>query len=77
MSTTRLCDVDNDLSVWRVQTIVVTPQGAAPQEALELFDAALGTRPRMVAGSYVYYDVATPLRAAAAAMGCQPTAFLP
>lgn len=77
LSKTVLCDVDNDLRIWQVRTIVVTNAGIAPGEALDLFNAELRVSPRHVAGTYVYYDVPPLVARTAALLDCQPTTQLP
>jgi hypothetical protein len=72
-----VCGVADDLRVYRAATVVVTRLGAAPDEALELFDAVLGTRPVEVADVYVYDGVGGEIRATLAAHHCPTRAGLP
>lgn len=76
-SAATICDVDNDLRIWRVDTIVVTDIGADPAEVVALVDSALGVSPRRVDGVFVYFDVPPAEGLTMARLACRPTSVLP
>jgi hypothetical protein len=70
LSKAELCYVDNDLRYWKIGTVVSTDLGVDPAKALEVFEAALGTKPRAVAGSEVFYGVQSSLNRQIQATDC-------